>query len=81
MYKVNLINYDYDDTYYQIRYGEFKEDFEVGRDGLRQWQEPTPPIKEQYSYEFETKEEADSYVSQNDIQEHFHCIETVEISD
>ena len=78
MYKVTLINYDLDDTYYQMRYAESKEDFAVGRYGLREWEEPKAPVKEQYTLEFNTKEKADFYASQDDIQEQFDSVEVSE---
>ena len=81
MYKVTLINYDFDDIYYQMKYAEFKEDFKADRDGLREWEEPKPPVKEQHTYKFVTREEANLYVNQDSVQEHFDSVETVEISD
>lgn len=79
MYKVTLINYNYDDESYLAALEIFEEDFAVGRDGLREWEAPNPPVSEEYIYEFPTKEEAELYVSGKDVQEYFEVIEVIEI--
>ena len=78
MYKVTLINYDLEDIYYQMSFAEFKEDLEVGRGGSGELKEPIPPVKEQYTLEFTTKEKADFYASQVDIQEQFDSVKVSE---